>query len=137
MQAIRFFMSSNLTVQGLRIKNSPQFNFRFDNCRDVHIESIYITAPPLSPNTDGIHIENSNNVKIYNSVVSNGQSLTKICSQYLFITLPSSLYMSLFVGDDCVSIGSGSYNVDIKNITCGPSHGIRYAAPFVVCIFNV
>lgn len=72
MQAIRFFMSSNLTVQGLRIKNSPQFNFRFDNCRDVHIESIYITAPALSPNTDGIHIENTNNVKIYNSVVSNG-----------------------------------------------------------------
>ncbi|WJZ90528.1 hypothetical protein VitviT2T_009665 [Vitis vinifera] len=96
--AIRFFMSSNLTVQGLRIKNSPQFNFRFDNCRDVHIESIYITAPALSPNTDGIHIENTNNVKIYNSVVSNG--------------------------DDCVSIGSGCYDVDIKNITCGPSHGI-------------
>lgn len=72
MQAIRFFMSSNLTVQGLRIKNSPQFNFRFDNCRDVHIEFIYITAPALSPNTDGIHIENTNNVKIYNSVVSNG-----------------------------------------------------------------
>ncbi|XP_020213455.1 polygalacturonase At1g48100 [Cajanus cajan] len=96
--AIRFFMSSNLTVQGLRIKNSPQFHFRFDGCRDVHIESIYITAPRQSPNTDGIHIENTNDVKIYNSVISNG--------------------------DDCVSIGSGCYDVDIKNITCGPGHGI-------------
>ncbi|KAK7269573.1 hypothetical protein RIF29_22305 [Crotalaria pallida] len=96
--ALRFFMSSNLTVQGLRIKNSPQFHFRFDGCQSVHIESIYITAPALSPNTDGIHIENTNDVKIYNSVVSNG--------------------------DDCVSIGSGCYDVDIKNITCGPGHGI-------------
>ncbi|CAJ1874095.1 unnamed protein product [Sphenostylis stenocarpa] len=96
--AIRFFMSSNLTVQGLRIKNSPQFHFRFDGCKNVHIESIYITAPKLSPNTDGIHIENTNNVKIYNSVISNG--------------------------DDCVSIGSGCNDVDIKNITCGPGHGI-------------
>ncbi|XP_054803880.1 polygalacturonase At1g48100 [Prosopis cineraria] len=96
--AIRFFMSSNLTVQGLRIKDSPQFHFRFDGCKHVHVESIYITAPALSPNTDGIHIENTNDVKIYNSVVSNG--------------------------DDCVSIGSGSYDVDIKNITCGPGHGI-------------
>lgn len=72
MQAIRFFMSSNLSVQGLRIKNSPQFHIRFDSCRDVHIESIYITAPASSPNTDGIHIENTDDVRIYNSVVSNG-----------------------------------------------------------------
>lgn len=72
MQAIRFFMCSNLTVQGLKVKNSPQFNFRFDDCKKVYIESIYITAPKLSPNTDGIHLENANDVKIYNSVISNG-----------------------------------------------------------------
>ncbi|KAK9136613.1 hypothetical protein Sjap_007207 [Stephania japonica] len=95
---LRFFMSNNLTVKGLKILNSPQFNFRFDNCKNVHIESLIIKAPALSPNTDGIHIENTNNVGIYNSVISNG--------------------------DDCVSIGSGCYNVDIRNITCGPSHGI-------------
>ncbi|KAK9139112.1 hypothetical protein Scep_008793 [Stephania cephalantha] len=95
---LRFFMSNNLTVKGFKILNSPQFNFRFDNCKNVHIESLIIKAPSLSPNTDGIHIENTNNVGIYNSVISNG--------------------------DDCVSIGSGCYNVDIRNITCGPSHGI-------------
>ncbi|KAF3452368.1 hypothetical protein FNV43_RR02801 [Rhamnella rubrinervis] len=96
--AIRFFMSSNLTVQGLKVRNSPQFHFRFDGCQNVRIESLTIKAPALSPNTDGIHIENTNHVKIYNSLISNG--------------------------DDCVSIGAGSYNVDIRNITCGPSHGI-------------
>ncbi|KAJ4727869.1 putative Polygalacturonase [Melia azedarach] len=96
--AIRFFMSSNLTVQGLRIKDSPQFHFRFDSCKNVRIESLHITAPALSPNTDGIHIENTNGVEIYNSVISNG--------------------------DDCISIGSGCYDVDIRNMTCGPGHGI-------------
>lgn len=70
--AIRFFMSSNLTVIGLKIKNSPQFHFRFDSCHDVHIESMSIKAPSQSPNTDGIHIENTNNVQIHNSLVSNG-----------------------------------------------------------------
>ncbi|KAK4482132.1 hypothetical protein RD792_009272 [Penstemon davidsonii] len=104
--AIRFFMSNNLTVQGIKIQNSPQFHLRFDNCKNVHIESIHITAPPSSPNTDGIHIENTNNVGIYNSVISNG--------------------------DDCVSIGSGCYDVDIKNITCGPGHGIRYLRDSVI-----
>nr|XP_043629406.1 polygalacturonase At1g48100-like [Erigeron canadensis] len=96
--AIRFFMSTNVTVQGIKVKNSPQFHFRFDGCNGIHIDSLNIKAPSLSPNTDGIHIENTNDVTIYNSLISNG--------------------------DDCVSIGAGSYNVDIKNITCGPSHGI-------------
>ncbi|XP_015875519.1 polygalacturonase At1g48100 [Ziziphus jujuba] len=96
--AIRFFLSSNLTVQGLIVKNSPQFHFRFDGCQNVHVESLTIKTPAYSPNTDGIHIENTNHVKIYNSLISNG--------------------------DDCISIGAGSYNVDIRNITCGPSHGI-------------
>lgn len=98
MQAIRFFMSTNLRVEGIRIKDSPQFHFRFDRCKNVHIESIHISAPAWSPNTDGIHIENTNKVEIYNSVISNG--------------------------DDCVSIGSGCYDVDIRNVSCGPSHGI-------------
>ncbi|KAJ1417199.1 Pectin lyase fold/virulence factor [Sesbania bispinosa] len=96
--AIRFFMSSNLRVEGLEIKNSPKFHFRFDNCQNVHIENLTIKSPAMSPNTDGIHIENTHDVNIYNSVISNG--------------------------DDCVSIGAGCYNVDIRNITCGPSHGI-------------
>ncbi|KAG8363942.1 hypothetical protein BUALT_Bualt19G0074800 [Buddleja alternifolia] len=113
--AIRFFGSSNLTVQGLKIKNSPQFHFRFDNCNDVRIDSMNIKSPTGSPNTDGIHIENTNDVKIYNSVISNG--------------------------DDCVSIGAGSYNVDIRNITCGPSHGISIGSLGIknsrACVSNI
>lgn len=124
-------MSSNLTVQGLRIKDSPQFNFRFDNCKKVHVESIHITAPALSPNTDGIHIENTNAVEIYNSVISNGVTpnflnlLQFLISYSLDHNLIKLFVYCLFLGDDCVSIGSGCYDVDIKNITCGPGHGIR------------
>lgn len=76
-------MSSNLTVQGLKIKNSPQFHFRFDSCHAVHVDSLFIKSPSGSPNTDGIHIENTNDVKIYNSIISNGnflKNLTRIHS---------------------------------------------------------
>ncbi|KAJ8752422.1 hypothetical protein K2173_004058 [Erythroxylum novogranatense] len=113
--AIRFFMTSNLTVQGLKARNSPQFHFRFDYCHDVHVEMLTIKSPALSPNTDGIHIENTNNVRIYNSAISNG--------------------------DDCVSIGAGCYNVDIRNITCGPGHGISIGSLGVrnsgACVSNI
>ncbi|CAI0382036.1 unnamed protein product [Linum tenue] len=97
-QAIRFFMSSNLTVQGLKVQNSPQFHFRLDHCQNVVVRMLNIHSPSLSPNTDGIHIENSNNIIVHSSLISNG--------------------------DDCISIGAGSYNVHIRNITCSPSHGI-------------
>ncbi|KAJ6756988.1 hypothetical protein OIU74_026279 [Salix koriyanagi] len=113
--AMRFFMSSNLTVQGLEVKNSPQFHFRFDDCQNVTVQMLSIKSPPQSPNTDGIHIENTNNVQIYDSVVSNG--------------------------DDCVSIGAGCHNVDIKNITCGPGHGISIGSLGVgnsrACVSNI
>ena len=77
LQAIRFFMSTNLRVRGLKVKNSPQFHFRFDGCQNVHIELLNIKAPAGSPNTDGIHVENTNNVKIYNSAISNGTGVKK------------------------------------------------------------
>lgn len=66
-------MSSNLTVRELRIENSPQFHVKFDGCEDVHIEGLSINSPALSPNTDGIHIENTKKVAIYNSMISNGE----------------------------------------------------------------
>ncbi|KAK4787012.1 hypothetical protein SAY86_010845 [Trapa natans] len=76
--ALRFFMSNNLTVQGLKIKDSPQFHFRFDGCQNVLVQSLTIKAPALSPNTDGIHIENTNNVEIYDSIISTGNHKTAI-----------------------------------------------------------
>ncbi|KDP27979.1 hypothetical protein JCGZ_19059 [Jatropha curcas] len=112
---IRFFMSSNLEVSGLRIQNSPQFHMKFDGCEGVLINQLSISSPKLSPNTDGIHIENTKTVGIYNSFISNG--------------------------DDCISIGTGCSNVDIEGVTCGPSHGISIGSLGVhnsqACVSNI
>ncbi|KAG8045295.1 hypothetical protein GUJ93_ZPchr0008g12607 [Zizania palustris] len=113
--AMRFFLSNNVTVQGLRVQNSPEFHFRFDSCRGVHVSDLAISSPALSPNTDGIHVENTQDVLITNTVVSNG--------------------------DDCVSIGAGTLNVHIENVTCGPGHGISIGslgkAGSRACVANV
>ncbi|KAK2971032.1 hypothetical protein RJ640_025806 [Escallonia rubra] len=112
---IRFFMSSNLVVSGLRIQNSPMFHMKFDGCEGVLIEKLSISSPKLSPNTDGIHIENTKSVGIYDSVIANG--------------------------DDCISIGPGCSNVNIEGVTCGPSHGISIGSLGVhnsqACVSNV
>lgn len=37
-----------------------------------------------------------------------------------------ALFDEMNLGDDCISIESGSQKLKITNITCGPGHGIRY-----------
>ncbi|GER38037.1 oligopeptide transporter [Striga asiatica] len=84
-------------LQWFLYDNIKMLNGIFHNCKNVRIESIRILAPALSPIQMGF-IETTVNVGIYNSVISNVM---------------------------IVSMGSGRYDVDIRNITCGPSHGIR------------
>lgn len=65
-------------VKGLRIQNSPQFHMKFDGCEGVQIEKLSISSPKLSPNTDGIHIENTKSVGIYDSMISNGKKMENV-----------------------------------------------------------
>lgn len=79
---IRFFMSTNLALNGLQIQNSPQFHIKFDGCEGVQIDRISISSPKLSPNTDGIHIENTKSVRIHNTMVANGKKCIDPLSAY-------------------------------------------------------
>ncbi|XP_047181858.1 polygalacturonase-like, partial [Vigna umbellata] len=70
----------------------------FEESKNVIASGLTVTAPEDSPNTDGIHITNTQNIQISNTVIG--------------------------TGDDCISIESGSMNVLATKITCGPGHGI-------------
>ncbi|XP_062104793.1 polygalacturonase At1g48100 [Humulus lupulus] len=96
--ALRFYGSNGVTVTGITIQNSPQTHLKFDDCTNVQVFSVSVSSPGDSPNTDGIHLQNSRDVTIYGS--------------------------NLACGDDCVSIQTGCSNVNIHNINCGPGHGI-------------
>lgn len=75
MQIIRFSKGSDLFVRGLRLENSPKIHIRFDSCAHVSVESISIISPEDSPNTDGIHIEDTTNAEIHHSTISTGNYL--------------------------------------------------------------
>ncbi|KAL4195764.1 hypothetical protein AMTRI_Chr04g242690 [Amborella trichopoda] len=100
--AIAFQHSEYVQVRDLKIMDSPRFHLHFQTCNHVYAIKIQITSPQTSPNTDGIHLERTQNAHILNSTIA--------------------------AGDDCVSIGHGSYNVTISGLTCGPGHGIRFVA---------
>uniref|UniRef100_A0A0R0F9B3 Polygalacturonase n=1 Tax=Glycine max TaxID=3847 RepID=A0A0R0F9B3_SOYBN len=96
--ALRFYGSFNPTVTGITIQNSPQCHLKFDNCNGVMVHDVTISSPGDSPNTDGIHLQNSKDVLIYSS--------------------------SMACGDDCISIQTGCSNIYVHNVNCGPGHGI-------------
>ncbi|ONK81298.1 uncharacterized protein A4U43_C01F27550 [Asparagus officinalis] len=96
--ALRFYGSDNVTVTGITIENSPQCHLKFDNCTSVQVFNFRVSSPADSQNTDGVHVQNSHDVSIYNT--------------------------SLSCGDDCISIQTGCYNVHVYDVDCGPGHGI-------------
>ncbi|PON74215.1 Glycoside hydrolase [Parasponia andersonii] len=96
--AVTFYECKNLRVANLRFKNAQQMHLNFQKCVNVQVVNLRVIAPGNSPNTDGIHITDTQNIQIMNSVIK--------------------------TGDDCISIVSGSKNVRATDITCGPGHGI-------------
>ncbi|XP_042415384.1 probable polygalacturonase At1g80170 [Zingiber officinale] len=86
------------TVRGLLIRNSPGMQVVLGFSSKAQINGLTVIAPGESPNTDGVHISHSQHVAVSNCVIS--------------------------TGDDCVSIGNGTFDVNVSRITCGPGHGI-------------
>lgn len=73
-QALRFYGSDGVTVSGITIQNSQQAHLKFDSCTSVQVSSLTTSSPGDSPNTDGIHLQNSQNVIISHSNLACGNS---------------------------------------------------------------
>ncbi|KMT02876.1 hypothetical protein BVRB_8g194530 [Beta vulgaris subsp. vulgaris] len=96
--AMKFVKCNETTLSGIHFINSSQTHITLSGCDIFHIDNLLIESPYNSPNTDGIHLQRVRNVIITNIVIG--------------------------TGDDCISIGDYTSNIDISNITCGPGHGI-------------
>lgn len=89
---------TNSNIDGVTSYNSKTFHINVFSCKNLRFDNMKIFAPEESLNTDGIHLGYSENIKIHNSIIA--------------------------TGDDCISMGSGSRNIDIFQVNCGPGHGI-------------
>ena len=70
--AIRFLNSEHIRIRDVTIRNSPSWTLSFNNCRDVLVDGITIRNPLHGPNTDGIDIMSSENVRIVNCDIRTG-----------------------------------------------------------------
>ncbi|KAL3513112.1 hypothetical protein ACH5RR_025829 [Cinchona calisaya] len=96
--SLRFDFIRNGQIKYLRSINSKKAHINLFACNNINISYVRLTAPENSPNTDGIHIGSSTNIKISR--------------------------VNIGTGDDCISMVSGSQNIDISDVFCGPGHGI-------------
>uniref|UniRef100_A0ACD5ZXX0 Uncharacterized protein n=1 Tax=Avena sativa TaxID=4498 RepID=A0ACD5ZXX0_AVESA len=90
--------SNGVSVKRVTLVDSKNVHMSIYDCRGVTVQSVRIVAPADSPNTDGIHVQLSSRVSILSATIG--------------------------TGDDCVSMGPGTSDVLIRNIKCGPGHGI-------------
>ncbi|KAL3532336.1 hypothetical protein ACH5RR_005857 [Cinchona calisaya] len=96
--ALKFLGCNDSGVSNIFFRNSPQAHILTRRCNGFRVDKLMIQSPGYAPNTDGIHIQSSHHLSIINSKIS--------------------------TGDDCISIGDYTSNVEIDNIDCGPGHGI-------------
>ncbi|KAL6962688.1 galacturonan 1,4-alpha-galacturonidase, partial [Sarracenia purpurea var. burkii] len=95
---MRFDFVNNARIHHLRSINSKNAHFNIFACNNMNMSHIRISAPQDSPNTDGIKIGSSANIRIKRTVIG--------------------------TGDDCISMVSGTRQVNVSKVWCGPGHGI-------------
>ncbi|KAJ7962880.1 Pectin lyase-like superfamily protein [Quillaja saponaria] len=96
--AITFHRCKNLKVSNLKVVNSQKMHMAFTSCMRVVASHLKVLAPATSPNTDGIHVSVTKGIEVKDCIIR--------------------------TGDDCISIVSNSSRIRIRNISCGPGHGI-------------
>ncbi|KAL5990753.1 hypothetical protein ACLOJK_011657 [Asimina triloba] len=90
--------AKDISITGLTLINSQLFHLVIHRSENVEVRETQIIAPGDSPNTDGIHVQQSKNVAIVHAVIK--------------------------TGDDCISVGPGTMNLWVERVACGPGHGI-------------
>jgi polygalacturonase len=64
--------SENVKLTGVRFVDAPGWTIRIGDCQNVLVDGISILNNPLVPNSDGIHITISRNVRVSNCNVEAG-----------------------------------------------------------------
>ena len=80
--------SNNVHIDGLTFEDSPQMHIAFESSEWVKATSLTIQAPKHSPNTDGIHIQHSKNIIIYNTSIGTGRKLHGIFLFHMYHHCP-------------------------------------------------
>ncbi|XP_022635976.1 exopolygalacturonase-like [Vigna radiata var. radiata] len=89
---------TNGRIENLHSADSKGGHFIVFGSGNITFTNLTLTSPANNRNTDGIKTSHTNGINITN--------------------------VKIGTGDDCIAMISGTKNVRIKNVFCGPGHGI-------------
>ena len=128
---VLFTDCANILIQGITLKDAPQFHLVPQRCHDVTIEQVTITAPADSPNTDGIDPSSSREVLIRHCLIDVGDD------NVAFKSNPNEGPTENVLVTDCTfrhghgasvgsNVGGGIRNIVVQNCSFdGADNGIR------------
>ncbi|RRT63076.1 hypothetical protein B296_00042986 [Ensete ventricosum] len=106
-QAVRFYGSSDVTVTGITIQNSPKCHLKFDGSHAIEVFGVTVSSPGDSPNTDGIHLQNSVGVSIHDTNLGCG------CSNIMVQNVNCGPGHGISIG----GLGKGNTQASVSNVT--------------------
>lgn len=106
----------NLTMRGVTIRDPARFNVRMTDCDGVLVDAITIRAPALSPNSDGLQIRDSSDVRISNCDIATGDDAIVIKANRRIVERIMITNCRLTSDDAAIKFGTGSRTV-IRHVT--------------------
>jgi polygalacturonase len=105
---VAFDDCAHARIAGVTLRNSPSFHIVFRRCTDVEVNSVVISAPADSPNTDGVDPMMSHDVRITNSTIDSGDDNIAVKSGT----------------NDAAYADAGSSDIDVEHCTFRHGHGV-------------
>jgi hypothetical protein len=133
---IVFERSTNLTIRDITLTESPSHVLVFRECNGVVVDGISILNEPKSPNTDGIDITSTSNVRISNCYIATGDDA---------ICIKTNSADSSFAADEVVKAGASELlpvehvtvsNCVIESDDAALKLGTGSGAPIRNCVFS-
>jgi polygalacturonase len=97
---LKFLNGQNLTFRDIRLVNSPAHVLDLTECDGVVVDGISIINDRLSPNTDGIDVRNTRNVRISNCYIETGDDA--ICLKTSIKKTPPKYFTENITVSNCI-----------------------------------
>jgi len=109
------------SIHGLRINNimlrdAPNHHIETDSCVNVRIDKIRVSAPNVSPNTDGVNFYGGFDQMLSNSIITNGDDCVSV--------VPIGLDHQDWCAGKPETLACRGGNVVVRNVSCLGGHGV-------------